>query len=56
MWCKNNNCCHYDIKNNKCQRLGEDKVNKDKVGICWMAESEYHMGLSNIGVINKEKF
>lgn len=46
MWCKNTNCSHYDIKNDKCLRTGEDEINKGKVGICWMAESEYQHGFS----------
>lgn len=36
MWCKNNNCTHYDKKNNKCTRVGLN----GKVGICWMASTE----------------
>ncbi|CAG7840047.1 hypothetical protein [Clostridium haemolyticum] len=40
MWCKNNNCCHYDKKHNKCTRKGMKGDNKDKQGICWMEKSE----------------
>lgn len=31
MWCKDNGCCNYDKKNNKC-----------KLPLCWMETSEYN--------------
>lgn len=40
MWCKNNNCSHYNKETNKCTRLGKYGENKDKIGICWMLPSE----------------
>lgn len=40
MWCKNNNCSHYNKDKNECIRIGESKDNKDKIGICWMNPSE----------------
>lgn len=45
MWCENNSCSHYDRKNDKCKRVGEDENNKGKVEVCWMDESEYNHGL-----------
>lgn len=40
MWCKNNNCNHYDKDKNECTRIGESKELKDKIGVCWMNPSE----------------
>lgn len=40
MWCKNNNCSHYNKDKNKCTRIGKCKDNKYKIGICWMTVNE----------------
>lgn len=40
MWCKNDNCCYYNKKDNKCTRRGTSESNKNKIGICWMEKSE----------------
>lgn len=40
MWCKNNNCVHYNKKQNKCKRIGEQGKDKGKVGVCWMEKTE----------------
>jgi hypothetical protein len=40
MWCKNNNCNHYDKDKNECTRIGKYEENKDKIGVCWMSPSE----------------
>lgn len=32
MWCKDNNCCHYDAENDRCTRVDKDGT----VGVCWL--------------------
>lgn len=36
MWCKDNGCCHYNQKDDKCTRVGAN----GKYGICWMQKDE----------------
>lgn len=40
MWCKNNNCYHYDKNTDKCTRIGKYEINKNNLGVCWMNKSE----------------